>query len=761
MLRNPYGQTYSVRARTKAHTALAPLRARGIKKGGSTLSRSYSVVCRVAPLKPGNLRGAHVHQTRTHTHDMPNLDPTRLRLNRCLHGSGNVLGDVQTMLDAHPLAHPNGTVCAEMILSADDDYFDSICPGWRDGNSNKKLEGWISRNVEWLKSTYPGLASATLHLDEGAPHIHAMVVPLASYEQKYRRGSKQVTKVHYNRIFGDDAQTIGLARQMKDSELTKLGRLQTAYALAMKPCGLVRGVKNSRAVHQSIREYQALVNTPVITPRIPSLTVIERSVSDAFKSGIGITSDTDKRIEAANAELNKYKNDLRIYQKQLAVKAKEHDTMKAQTEQMRTQLVLKDDTISKLTKELDLTKDQVARLRKYPLQDVATALNYDGSLTLDDGKPCWRNAIDMVKDVAGLDYNQSVAFLYHELGIDNALDAASGHAIDVVHDRVVGIAECKAPRPYTKQEFAIRAELDKQLTHLDSKAYRITMMHADNKMTYNLGKGKGPDDAERLYAKDEVLDLVPKLNNENWRRQYNVFITPLDPDKHYVLIDDLNVNTLRQLKDDGYVPNMVHQSSTLSIQAVIVLPKDKVDKDVGNAFFKDVNTQYGDVSIRGFIHPFRAVGFRNVKPKHKDQATGHFPAVRLMERIQGLCSKALEACRAIALATAALAPGSAPAPSRKTLERHIFDLAPCDVDDSTAAYAARFYTWCEDRWGGNVDWSRADWMLIQRMQKAGHSAELIGATVQACSPGLDERHADRQRYVSATMTVATTRRSPF
>lgn len=725
------------------------------------MSRSFSVVCRVAPLKPGNLRGAHVHQTRTHAADMPNLDPTRRHLNRYLHGSGNVLGDVHAVLDAHPLAHPHGTVCAEMILSADDDYFDAICPGWREGKTNKRLEDWISRNVEWLKATYPGLASATLHLDEGAPHIHAMVVPLASYEQKYRRGSKQVTKVHYNRVFGDDAQTIGLARQMRNSELTKLGRLQTAYGLVMKPCGLVRGVKNSRAVHQDIREYQALVNTPVITPRIPDLKVIERSVTDALKSGIGITSDTDKRIASANDELVKYKKDLRIYQKQLASKAKEYDGMKAQTEQMRTQLVLKDDTISKLTQELDLSKEQIARLRKYPLQDVATALNYDESLTLDDGKPRWRNAIDMVKEVAGLDYAQSVAFLYHELGIDNALDAASSHALDVVHDNVKSVESRKSPRPYTKQEFAIRAELDKQLTHLDSKAYRITMFHAvDKKMTYNLGKGKGPDGTEMFYEKDEVLDLVPKLNNENWRRQYNVFVTPIDPDKHYLLIDDLNVNTLDTLKADGYVPNMVHQSSSASIQAVIVLPKNQVDKGVGNALFMELNRRYGDVNIHGFVHGFRAVGFRNVKQKHQNQTTGYFPAVRLMERVQGLCSKALEACRVIALATAALAPGQAPAPSRKALERHIYDLAPCDVDDSTAAYATRFYEWCRDRWEGNVDWSRADWMLIQRMRKAGHSAELIGSTVQACSPGLDERHADRQRYVSATMTAATRRSHP-
>lgn len=725
------------------------------------MTRSYSVVCRVAPLKSGNLRGAHVHQTRTHTHDMPNLDPARRHLNRYLYGSGDVIEDVQALLHAHPLAHPNGSVCAEMILSADDDYFDSICPGWRDGKSNKRLESWINCNLEWLKATYPGLASATLHMDEGSPHIHAMVVPLASYEQRFRRGSKEVTKVHYNRIFGDDAQTIGLARQTRNSELTKLGRLQTAYAVAMRPCGLVRGVKNSRAVHQEIREYQARVNTPVITPRIPDLKVIERSVTDALKAGIGIANDTDKRIAAANDKLVKYKKDLGTYQKQLASKAKEYDIMKTQTEQMRTQLVLKDNTIAKLTEQLNLSKEQIAKLRTYPLQYVATALNYVDSLSLDDGKPRWRNAIDMVKDVAGLDYTQAVAFLYHELGIDETIDAASSHALDAVHDKVVAISERKTPRPYTKQEFAIRKELDKQLTHLDSDAYRITMFHAvDKKMTYNVGKGRGPDGSEKFYVKDEVLDLVPRLNNENWRRNYNVFVTPIDAKRHYLLIDDLSTSTLDDLKKAGYAPNLVHQSSSASIQAVIVLPKEQVDKGVGNALFMDLNRQYGDVNILGFVHGFRAAGFRNVKPKHLDDRTGHFPIVRLMERVQGLCSKALEACKSIAAATAALAPGGTPAPSKKVLEKHIYASEQGHVDDATGAYAQSFYGWCRDRWEGNVDWSRADWMLIQRMQKAKHSRDVIAATVQAYSPGLEERHSDRARYISETMASAASTPTP-
>lgn len=711
----------------------------------------YSVVCRVAPLKPGNLRGAHVHQTREHTYEMPNADPKRKHLNRFIHGSGDVEGDVNAILSQHPLAHPNGTICAELILSADDEYFDWICPGWRTGASSKAFEGWVNHNLHFLKKTYPGLASAVLHMDEGTPHIHAMVVPLATYEQGYRRGSKEVTKVHYNRIFGDDAQTIALARQTKNSELTKLGRLQTVYAKAMRPLKLVRGIKNSRAHHRSVKEHQALVNRPVNVPVIPELHVIERGVTDTAKSALGIDNETDKRIAKATSELSKYRKELTIYQKQLASKAKEFDTMREQNMEMHKALVLKDEVISKITQELTLSKDEVAKLRQYPLQDVAKALNYDGPLSKEDGKPVWRNAIDMVKEVSGLDYAKSVAFLYHEIGIDETIAAASSHGIDNATDIVKSTASRKAPRPYTKQEIAIRYELDKQLTHLDSQAYRITLMHAENKMTYNHGKGKGENGSEKFYTKDEVIQLIPKLNNENWRRQYNVFITPLDENKHYVLIDDLVDETLADVKANGFTPNLIQRTSGLSIQAVFTLPKSDVTKEVGNAWFKDMNKLYGDKNILGFVHPFRAAGFRNVKPKHLNAKTDKFPVVTLLERVKGLCSKAIDACRTIAEATAALAPGRAVAVPKGLVERHVYDVPSAQPDDHAKHYAARFYGWCTDRYEAGVDWSRADWILIQRMQKAGYSADVIAGTVLECSPGLAERHADKARYISTTL----------
>lgn len=723
------------------------------------MPKVFSVVCRVAPLKEGNLRGAHVHQTRTHATPIENIDPARLHLNRTLYGTGNVQGDVLAVLAGVPKAHPKSSVCAELVLSADDEYFDRICPGWRDGKTSKAFEKWVSLNVKFLKESYPGLASMVLHMDEGTPHIHAMIVPSSTYEVAFRRGSKVVSRVNYNRIFGDTAQVIAEARLTKNSELTKLGRLQTAYSEAMKPSGLVRGIKNSRAHHRTVKEHQNLVNTPVITPVIPKLAVIERSIVDTLKSSVGIDTETDRRIVKASKKLNTYCKNLGKYQQQLAAKAQEYDKMKYDNTDMRGQLVMKDSAISTLTKQLDLSKEEVSQLRQSPLADVALALCFDGAIQNDDGKPRWRNAIDMVKEIAGLDYNQSVAFLYHEIGKSKTVDAVAVHAVQEAERKVNVITTRNADRPYTRQEYAIRQELSKQLVGLSSATYRITMMSEVANRSYNVGKGKSADGSERFYTADEVLALVPKLNNENWRRDYNVFITPIDPDKHYVLIDDLTTLSLDRMKADGYVPNVVHQSSTKSVQAVFVVPKSDVQKDVGNAFFREMNNTYGDMNIQGFVHPFRAVGFRNIKPKHKIEASGRFPVVKLLERVEAVCRKALETCLAIATATAGLCKLPVPEKEQKRLyeavERTVYASPERTVDDHHLTDNARqFYAWCSERWGADVDWSRADWMLIQRLTKAGHPVDLVAAIIREASPGLDERHPLKARYIATTLTNA-------
>jgi len=719
-----------------------------IKPAGEEMAKSFPVVLRVQPVQSGQIQGAHTHQTRTASVPERHVAAERSQFNQVLHGTGNVASDVRSMIASAPLAHTRTTPCAEMILTADSEYFDQISPGWQQGKVSPKLQSWIDQNTAWLREKFPGLSSAILHMDEGAPHIHAMVVPIVEYEQGYRRGSKMVQKVHYNRVFGDTAQVIAQARMSGNTELTKLGRMQTDYASAMAPCGLTRGIRGSRAKRRPIDEHQTLVNTPVKVPPFPTVPVVVKTAGDTVKEALGITSEFASRVAAAEKELQVYRKAHRKYEKQLAVKAREHDAMKTENQNMRNAIAIKDELIAKLSKELDLHKDQVAALRQTPLKEVADALTFEGPLE-EGGKPRWRNAIDMVKDVAGLDYKQTVAWLYHEFGERKTFQMAASAALGIAAEVIEKQAKQPDERPYTRQEFAIRSELSKQLDALSAQSYRITMMNESGLPSYNVGKGKAGDGSERLYSAQEVLDLVPTLNKENWRRQYHVYLTPFHTERHYVLLDDLTDSSLSKLRSDGYEPNVIQKTSASSIQAVFKLPSDVADKPAVNAFFREINSQYGDPNISGLIHPMRAVGFRNVKQKHQ-QANQRFPVVQFVESCADACRRAVEHVRALAAHMAQLVRSTPSRVPLNLLEERIMADPPDDVDVRLVEQAQSHYRLCESIWP-NTDWSRADWMLVEKLASQGVSVEQIGAVVRAASPGLAERHPDAERYISETL----------
>ena len=50
-----------------------------------------------------------------------------------------------------------------------------------------------------------------------------------------------------------------------------------------------------------------------------------------------------------------------------------------------------------------------------------------------------------------------------------------------------------------------------------------------------------------------------------------------------------------------------------------LLPKEMASKDEANALFRLINARHGDPKISGLTHPFRAVGFKNRKPKTENR----------------------------------------------------------------------------------------------------------------------------------------------
>ena len=84
------------------------------------------------------------------------------------------------------------------------------------------------------------------------------------------------------------------------------------------------------------------------------------------------------------------------------------------------------------------------------------------------------------------------------------------------------------------------------------------------------------------------------------------------------------------------------ESSPGNYQAIITVPKlgTAHDKGVGNRLSDALNRQYGDPKLSGAIHPHRAPGYENRKPKHQRE-DGSYPEVRLLKAERRECIKAL------------------------------------------------------------------------------------------------------------------------
>lgn len=714
------------------------------------MSDTYQVVCRVEPVKNTlALSGVEKHENRIGTANKASHDPSRTHLNQTLVGGGSLYEDTMEIVHKYPKAHPNSAIAAEMILTANHEWFDKISPDWRKGIYTKEFEQWRDLSLKYLRDTYPGLAHASLHMDEQAPHIHAVIVPIHTKTIKFRRGEKEVTRIRYNDVFGDDMQVIVAARKANDSELTKLGRIQTAYANAMKPTGLKRGIANKKVYHQTIQEYQQLIATPS-TPLKPLDRLPEPSQADRIKEGMGFATDHSRKVEEIKAENANKNKENRAVIKQMEAKSKDYDRLKTENEAMKKALIDKDEKLQKMGVELRASADAkeiAARLRGLDVAEVAARIGIEA--TKAD-----RNAIDLLKNHAGFTYEQSIAWLYNEYDKRTAGYEAAKHGLNITGS----ITSVKPEQPLAPIDQATRAQVTRQLDALDAGRYRITLQVADEKATpdlhtYNYGKGKGPDGSEQFYSKDEITAVIPFLRREN-TRGYNVFVTPFDDNKLYLLVDDLTNETLPLFNAQGYKPNLLQTTSKLKMQAVFALPKQEVSEPARNALFNELNKSYGDEKITGYTHGFRLAGFTNAKPKHRDEK-GLRPIVRVLHTVKETCSIAVEWCRNFMAVT------NLPRKSQAQAEKDASQLYQSldavwtnDLPNPTQAAskeATRFYAWIAERYGVTADYSRADFMLVERMTDRFTPSDIASALVSH-SPGIEDRHKDVMRYVNATVS---------
>lgn len=346
---------------------------------------------------------------------------------------------------------------------------------------------------------------------------------------------------------------------------------------------------------------------------------------------------------------------------------------------------------------MELSKEEIARLRRLDPAGVHAALITSGAMSIDDPLPKRvgdlrpsENAIDAVIYARKCEYSEAVEWL-HETFRD-----------DKTHERNVG-TEASSVRDRFASEVVIDTLVRQQMHALGCSEARITLMtqapdgkkeesdldpddapdpQADNekkkaKGGYSLWKGRyrrHGETEEKFFNVKDIINNTWRLRQENADGK-NILLTPMDRHCFYVMLDDAR-NRLGDTESEspvkswikaGYKPCLALQTSWNSHQIIFRIPKEpfRIIGKTGNddscfdrhglhAFFQKINRESGDRRISGLRHGIRLAGYRNMKPKHERVVEGkawslEYPFVRIEHAESTFCSKtlrdALKMCR--------------------------------------------------------------------------------------------------------------------
>jgi hypothetical protein len=741
-------------------------------------------VLRVSPVKASALSAMSKHHARKHSATDVHIDPLRSNANHFYVGSGDPAADVQQVLSQYRLARggqPDPTVACEIILTASKEYFDRDFPGWKD--DRRALAPWLNAQNKFLKEHKDEVGKAVsvvLHLDEDAPHLHVVTVPLSKTRIKNSHCDRTETRVSYSAIFGDTPMKLAEARRLGTTATdTKLGRLQTAYAEAMQDHGLdlTRGNSNTGKKHVSPSEFREILatETPDITTK--NLNTVTRpdeivGIKDRFKAAIDIIKSGDDApiIQQHQTAENEFINEA-IARKKLIpdatkLRALETEVAILNVENSRLKREVKDlsDTQKSIADELKQNKELLKEYRGLTEYDLVrgkvATLDELSAFSSQSGRKF--NALDYIKyrdkcDLATAVYTLAESFSPDQLAktagqlkADDLVPKAFAEAdknATIVNNALnkldTDLAQTITIKTTTPAHKAKEINVSQQTEAIGASLYRVTLMSKDpSQPTFNLGKGKNGE-PEKFFSDKELLDLIPTLSYRN-AKGYNIFITPMpDEERRFILLDD--IRDISKAKE--FEPAIVLQTSPASQQALYVVD-GKTAEPAARAFFNAINKGNGDEKITGLIHPMRLAGFTNRKDKY--QQDGQFPFVRIVESNGGISQKATDDIFdfQMRMERSTETMPEITKPKKKLAKEKQPDLC-LKSDDIDKSALKTWYSEQVEYWAEKTDFSRIDRRLCAAMAEAGYTESDAKDALLSVSPGIKQRHPDVDRYVES------------
>lgn len=352
-------------------------------------------ICRIQKLKAGSVGRSALHTSRKR--DTPNADPEKQHIRIIGEPDSPNTPDLETIVReriGEQTIRKNAVLAVEFLLTASPEYFRPDYPGRAGYYEQQQLEDFQHTACEWLLNRYGDrIVRAELHLDESTPHIHAYMVPL------------------------DDKGKLN-CRALLGGSRYRLSELQDDFAAAMKPLGLERGIKGSRAKHTEVRKYYAAVNSSPDASL--DMQTMQRQLADRQRA-----INDSAQMERTNKALSLENQQLKQRLTKASVEAYTYSEQALEWQKKYEDLAdkVRDVPLEQVAYELGLDPDPKS---KHKWIHENHTINITGSKFYD-----WQHlkggggAIDLVMHVNQCNFKQAVAWLNDRLGEGATLQATT------------------------------------------------------------------------------------------------------------------------------------------------------------------------------------------------------------------------------------------------------------------------------------------------------------------------------------------------
>ena len=161
-----------------------------------------------------------------------------------------------------------------------------------------------------------------------------------------------------------------------------------------------------------------------------------------------------------------------------------------------------------------------------------------------------------------------------------------------------------------------------QITAMASQLFEVGLFKPD----------AGPAESvmiPRVWDTDQVVKSVSWLRRLNCEGR-NIYIRPRG-EHDLSMVDDLTIHAVAAMKEAGYTPAVVAETSPGNYQAWLK-HANRLNKEVSTAAARTLAEKFGgDCGAADWRHFGRLAGFTNRKAKYLDASSGLYPFVRLIE----------------------------------------------------------------------------------------------------------------------------------